>query len=91
MDCLPSVNSETDMALRTATQILSAVQTGISKYKATKVTMVGHSLGAAISLLDAVYLPLHIKGVSFQTVLYGLPRVRHTFSFFRPPQQNGLR
>ncbi|GJE91306.1 lipase family protein [Phanerochaete sordida] len=60
---------------KTATQILSAVQTGISKFGATKVTTVGHSLGAALSLLDAVYLPLHIKGVSFQTVLYGLPRV----------------
>ena len=51
------------------------MQTGISKFGATKVTTVGHSLGAALSLLDAVYLPLHIKGVSFQTVLYGLPRV----------------
>ena len=39
--------------------------------------MVGHSLGAAISLLDSVYLPLHISGVTFKSVLYGLPRVRH--------------
>lgn len=31
--------------------------------------------GAAIALLDAVYLPLHISGVTFTTVVYGLPRV----------------
>ena len=60
---------------RTAPQILSAVQTTISKFGAKKVTIVGHSLGAAISLLDSVYLPLHISGVTFQSVLYGLPRV----------------
>ena len=38
--------------------------------------MVGHSLGAAIALLDSVYLPLHVKGVTFKTVVYGLPRVQ---------------
>lgn len=31
--------------------------------------------GAAISLLDFVYLPLHISGVSFRMIGYGLPRV----------------
>lgn len=60
----------------TATSILAAVQSGMSKYGATKVTMVGHSLGAAISLIDSVYLPLHLpSGTTFQTILYGLPRV----------------
>ncbi|KAI5992302.1 Alpha/Beta hydrolase protein [Pisolithus orientalis] len=60
----------------TATQVLTAVQTTMSKYGATKVTLVGHSLGAAISLLDSVYLPLHLpSGTSFQTITYGLPRV----------------
>ena len=34
--------------------------------------------GAAISLLDAVYLPLQIPSISIRAVLYGLPRV---FSF----------
>ena len=33
---------------RTATVILSAVQTTISKHDATKVTIVGHSLGEFI-------------------------------------------
>ncbi|EKM50556.1 uncharacterized protein PHACADRAFT_152637 [Phanerochaete carnosa HHB-10118-sp] len=64
-----------DEQAKTATQILSAVQTTISRFGATKVTIAGHSLGAAISLLDSVYLPLHLSGVSFQTILYGLPRV----------------
>lgn len=64
-----------DAQAATATQVLAAVQTAIKKYGAKQVTMVGHSLGAAITLLDAVYLPLHISGVSFKTVGYGLPRV----------------
>lgn len=32
-------------------------------------------LGAAIALLDAVYLPLHISGATYTYVGYGLPRV----------------
>ena len=28
-----------------------------------------------MALLDTVYLPLHISGVSFKTVTYGMPRV----------------
>lgn len=60
----------------TATEVLTAVQTTMSKYGTTTVTVVGHSLGAAISLLDSVYLPLHLPlGTSFQTITYGLPRV----------------
>lgn len=32
--------------------------------------------GAALSLLDSVYLPLHLpSGTTFSTILYGLPRV----------------
>ncbi|KAJ7490876.1 Alpha/Beta hydrolase protein [Mycena latifolia] len=60
---------------KTATQILAAVKSGLSKFAVKKVTFVGHSLGGAISLLDSVYLPLHITGVTFRSVLYGLPRV----------------
>ncbi|PPQ76610.1 LOW QUALITY PROTEIN: hypothetical protein CVT26_012749 [Gymnopilus dilepis] len=60
---------------KTATTILSAVKTAISAHSAKKVTIVGHSLGAAIALLDGVYLPLHISGVSFRVIGYGMPRV----------------
>ncbi|KAG6909782.1 hypothetical protein DXG01_015275 [Tephrocybe rancida] len=59
---------------KTATKILSAVKTVISTHGATHVTIVGHSLGAALALLDGVYLPLHISGVTFTTIGYGLPR-----------------
>ncbi|KAF8704510.1 hypothetical protein AX14_013931 [Amanita brunnescens Koide BX004] len=64
-----------DEQAQTATNVLSAVQSTISAHGATRVTIVGHSLGAAIALLDSVYLPLHVSGVSFQTFTYGLPRV----------------
>lgn len=60
---------------KTAPTILAAVRTAISAHGATKVTIVGHSLGAAIALLDSVYLPLHVSGVTFRTVGYGMPRV----------------
>lgn len=73
--------SKSDTARRTAPNVLAAVNTAISKFGAKQVTLVGHSLGAAISLLDSVYLPLHVKGVTFKTVLYGLPRVRAAKSF----------
>ncbi|KAJ6605839.1 lipase [Mycena sp. CBHHK59/15] len=60
---------------KTATQVLAAVKTALSKFSVTKVTIVGHSLGGAIGLLDSVYLPLHLSGVTFKAILYGLPRV----------------
>ena len=37
--------------------------------------MTSSCIGAAIALLDAVYLPLHISGVSFKMIGYGMPRV----------------
>ena len=33
------------------------------------------SLGAAIALLDAVYLPLQISGITTRFIGYGLPRI----------------
>lgn len=74
-----SINYASPLHRRTATLVLSAVQTAISRFGATHVTLVGHSLGAALSLIDAVYLPLHLpSSISFTTVAYGLPRVRFT-------------
>ncbi|KAF9236095.1 Alpha/Beta hydrolase protein [Melanogaster broomeanus] len=60
----------------TATQVLAAVKTTMAEYGTSTVTMVGHSLGAAITLLDSVYLPLWLPaGTTFKTIGYGLPRV----------------
>ncbi|KAL4061893.1 Alpha/Beta hydrolase protein [Scleroderma yunnanense] len=65
-----------DAQAATATDILAAVQTAMSKYGTSSVTIIGHSLGAAISLLDSVYLLLHLPGgTSFNTITHGLPRV----------------
>jgi len=71
------LGSPTDIHVpcRTASEVLYAVEVTIEAYGATSVTIVGHSLGAAIGLLDAVFLPLHIGGVSFRFIGYGLPRV----------------
>ncbi|KAJ7355771.1 lipase [Mycena albidolilacea] len=61
---------------KTAPAILATVKTALDKYKASHVTLVGHSLGGALALLDSVYLPLHVpSSVKFNTVAYGLPRV----------------
>ncbi|CDO71060.1 hypothetical protein BN946_scf184844.g64 [Trametes cinnabarina] len=60
---------------RSASAVLSAVNTALSKYGVSKVTTTGHSLGAAIALLDAVYLHLQIPHATIKFVGYGLPRV----------------
>lgn len=65
-----------DAQASTATDVLAAVESTMSTYGTTSVTLVGHSLGAAITLLDSVYLPLWLPaGTTFTTIGYGLPRV----------------
>lgn len=65
-----------DAQANAATDVLAAVQAALSKYSTNTVTMVGHSLGAAISLLDLVYLPLHLpSGLTYKMYGYGMPRV----------------
>ncbi|KAF8633864.1 hypothetical protein AX15_001199 [Amanita polypyramis BW_CC] len=64
-----------DEQAKTASDVLSAVQSALSSNKVNKVTTVGHSLGAAIALLDGIYLTLQLPGVSVKTVSYGMPRV----------------
>ncbi|KAH8989453.1 lipase class 3 family protein [Lactarius akahatsu] len=69
-------NGFADEHAKTAPTILSAVQQTLSAHGASSVTVVGHSLGAALSLLDGVYLRLHLStGVTVRVVGYGMPRV----------------
>jgi hypothetical protein len=65
-----------DSHARSAPTILAAVQRTMAAHSATSVTIVGHSLGAALALIDAVYLPLHLPSTTrFKMVGYGMPRV----------------
>ncbi|TFK69116.1 alpha/beta-hydrolase [Pluteus cervinus] len=60
---------------KTANDVLSAVQSTLSSNNVSTVTIVGHSLGAALALLDGVFLPLHLPDVNFSVIGYGTPRV----------------
>lgn len=56
--------------------MLAAVKKAQAGTGANHVVITGHSLGAAIALLDAVYLPLHLPAdTTFETTVFGLPRV----------------
>ncbi|TDL25796.1 lipase [Rickenella mellea] len=69
-------NGFRDTHARSAPGVLAAVQKTLAAHSGASVTIVGHSLGAAIALLDTVYLPLHLPaGTTFKTVGYGMPRV----------------
>ncbi|KAL7408799.1 Alpha/Beta hydrolase protein [Mrakia frigida] len=58
----------------TAAKVLAAVKSGVAKYGTSKVITVGHSLGAAIAELDAIYLKLQIPSLTVSARLFGLPR-----------------
>jgi len=60
---------------KTAIDVLFAVYEHMTVYNTNHVTIVGHSLGAAIGLLDAVMLPIYLPNIEIKTVFYGLPRV----------------
>ncbi|EJD47767.1 alpha/beta-hydrolase [Auricularia subglabra TFB-10046 SS5] len=56
--------------------VLSAVQTTMTTSGATNIVLASHSLGAAISMLDALYLKSHLpETTTFKFVGYGTPRV----------------
>lgn len=45
-------------------------------YPTQSVTIVGHSLGGAVALLDALYFALNLpSGLQLRTITYGMPRV----------------
>ncbi|KAG7094312.1 hypothetical protein E1B28_007914 [Marasmius oreades] len=69
-------NGFRDEQAKTATQVLAAVQKALSANSASQVTVVGHSLGAALALLDAVYLRLHLPTTTgVKMINYASPRV----------------
>ncbi|KAK0188444.1 alpha/beta-hydrolase [Armillaria mellea] len=59
----------------TAIAVLASVKIAMSKYSTTSVTIVGHSLGGAIALLDGVYLDLQLPTASVSVISFGMPRV----------------
>ncbi|KAJ7639217.1 lipase class 3 family protein [Roridomyces roridus] len=60
----------------TAPSILAAVQAAVAKWPSVKsVTLVGHSLGGALALLDFAYLPLHLPSLQYKGIMFGMPRV----------------
>ncbi|KAF9256516.1 alpha/beta-hydrolase [Marasmius fiardii PR-910] len=75
----PSVkvhNGFRDEQAKFATQVLTAVQQALSANSADTVTVVGTSLGAALALVNAVYLRLQLpSAVAVKVISYGSPRV----------------
>ncbi|TEB21978.1 lipase [Coprinellus micaceus] len=82
-DLFPGVSSSIkthdgfgDAHAKSATAVLTAVKTGISKYGATKVTVTGHSLGGAIAVISTAHLAVNLpSSISFRTITYSAPRV----------------
>jgi hypothetical protein len=60
---------------RTADGVLSGVKSALSSTGATNVLVTGHSLGAAISTMDALMLKINLpSNIKMTTTVFGLPR-----------------
>lgn len=56
--------------------ILASVQTALAEFHADSVTVVGHSAGGAVALLDAVFLSAQPSvDVPINAITFGMPRV----------------
>ncbi|KAG9036972.1 hypothetical protein FS837_001562, partial [Tulasnella sp. UAMH 9824] len=65
-----------DTFKRSASSILTAVKKVMAAKSSSKVTLVGHSLGGALALLDSIYLKIQIPSITIKTVTLGVPRIR---------------
>ncbi|KIO34152.1 hypothetical protein M407DRAFT_13580 [Tulasnella calospora MUT 4182] len=63
-----------DTFKRSASSILAAVKKVMAAKSSSKVTLVGHSLGGALALLDTIYLKIQIPSITTKTVTLGGPR-----------------
>ncbi|KAF8604803.1 alpha/beta-hydrolase [Ceratobasidium sp. AG-I] len=54
---------------------LVAIKLTMARSGTSSITFTGHSLGGAISLLDALYVSLNIPSVSIKVVTHGMPRI----------------
>ncbi|KAG8713608.1 hypothetical protein FRC08_013044 [Ceratobasidium sp. 394] len=60
---------------RSAFAKLDAVKKAMSKHGTSLVTLTGHSLGGAISLIDALFLSINLPDAQIKVVTHGMPRV----------------
>lgn len=75
MSCLP-IDGFASVQSISATTILDAVKQVFAAHTTTSVLLIGHSLGAAISTLDAVYLMLWLpSSTQLRVIIHGSPRV----------------
>ncbi|KIY51646.1 lipase [Fistulina hepatica ATCC 64428] len=80
-DLFPGVPSDVEVHTGFAVEqadaavILGNVTAGIEKYGTTAITVAGHSLGAALALLDGLYLHLQIPDATVNVIDFGQPRV----------------
>jgi predicted lipase len=88
-DLFPGVDSSVqvhngfkDAHASSAADVLSAVQSALSSTGTTNVAVVGHSLGAAIAILDTLYLSVQLgSSANVRAVGYGMPRVSCDFFY----------
>ncbi|KAG9120258.1 hypothetical protein FRC07_004323 [Ceratobasidium sp. 392] len=60
---------------RSATTKLAAIKKAMVEKNTSLVTLTGHSLGGAISLIDALYLSINLPSATLKVVTHGMPRV----------------